>query len=56
MKNCLTENELAQYAEFLLSYENSEISEPLEIHVQDCRDCKIEVMEVADIVIILEEN
>lgn len=50
MKGCLDENEIAQYADYLVIFKEKELTKELLLHVQNCFRCKMEILEVAEIV------
>lgn len=49
MKRCLDDNEIAQYADWLVGNDVDEPSEEVKLHVQNCFRCKREILEVAEI-------
>jgi hypothetical protein len=50
MKRCLNDNGIAQYAEYLTSKE-AKPNDSIIDHIADCEACKIEVIEVAELII-----
>ncbi len=46
MKNCLNENELAQYCDYL-HYGTVLADAYIQLHVEGCNKCKLEILEVS---------
>ena len=45
MKRCLSENEIAQSAEWLAEINNAELPDDIKDHLVKCIDCRMEVGE-----------
>jgi len=51
MNRCLNENEIAQAAEWLAEIGDKELPDDIKDHLENCMDCKMEVLEVAEIIL-----
>ena len=51
MKRCLDENEIAQAAEWLAEIGDKELPDDIKNHLEGCEDCKMEVLEVGEIIL-----
>ena len=49
MKGCLNENEIAEAAEWLAEIGDQELADDIKDHLEECMACKMEGLEVADI-------
>jgi anti-sigma factor RsiW len=50
MESHLTENELAQYVDALLSDKQDQLPEEILEHVEECFECKMEIIEVWELI------
>lgn len=46
----LTEQELAQYVDALISDKQDQLSEEIGAHVEGCLECKVEIIEILDLI------
>jgi hypothetical protein len=46
----LDDNEISKWVDYLLGNEHGEITDDERSHVQDCFECKLEILELTDIV------
>lgn len=56
MERCLDENEIAKYADCLAGFDFIELGEEILIHVQDCNHCKIEILEIARVILFADSK
>ena len=56
MENCLDENEVAEYADWLLNNEAEKQDEKVMSHVEHCLQCKQEIIDDCDLLITLNKT